>query len=142
MTEPFFPFRLYGSGEHGGGPLNFRAAFQANRPDMIDIVEGKGTGWEYTRREKFSYYAFDVIVLSQTEVEFVCFDMYDNYWGGKGKEFHRFTATVDKSVTNKHVGRRLFARGIDRRERELAEQERKKCQKFADEERAALGIKF
>ena len=140
MTESFFPFRLY-SNENGNSPWGFNGTFQANRPEELVITETWGT-YVHTCRVKFSYYCFDVIIHSQTEIEFVCFDMEDNCYGGKGKEIHRFSVTVDKSVTNEYVGRRLFYRGIDRRERELAEQERKHYQKFADEERKALGIKF
>lgn len=141
MAEAFFPFRLY-SNDRGHSPSGFTKPFQANRPEYIEHVECKGQPFEYTRREKFSCYCYDVIILSQTEIEFVCFDMYDNYYGGKGKEIHRFRAIVDKSVTNEYIGRRLFARGVDRRERELAEAERKLCQKYANEERKALGIDF
>jgi hypothetical protein len=142
MVNDFFPFRLYSSSDHGHSPSGFGKAFQANRPEYIERVESKGTKFEWTRQEKFSYYCYDVIIFSQTEVEFVCFDMYDNYYGGKGKEIHRFRATVNKSVTNEYVGRRLFARGVDRRERELAEAEKKLCRKYANEERKALGIDF
>lgn len=141
MTESFFPFRLY-SNDRGYDPSGFNKPFQANRLEYIERVENKGTKFEWTRREKFSCYCYDVIILSQTEVEFVCFDMYDFCYGGKGKEIHRFRATVDKSVTKEYIGRRLFARGVDRRERELAEAERKICHKYANEERKALGIDF
>lgn len=141
MTEPFFPFRLY-SNDQGHNIYGFDAVFQKNRPEKIEIIEAKGTQWQYTRTERFSYYAYDVIIHSQTEIEFVCFDMYDMCFGGKGKEIHRFKVTVDKKVTNEYVGRRLFSRGIDARERELAAQERKRYQKFADAERKALGIEF
>lgn len=140
-VEPFFPFRIY-SNDQGHNIYGFGHILQANRPEYIEIIEAKGTKFEWTRREKFSYYAFDIIFLSQTEIEFVFFDMYDNYYGGKGKEIHRLKVTVDKSVTNDYVGRRLFNRGVARRERELAEAERKICQAYARDEAAAIGIKF
>lgn len=141
MTESFFPFRIYASNE-GWSPYEFRAVFNENRPEYIYHVEFKGESFEFTRREKFSYYCYDVIVLSQTEVEFVCFDMKDNYYGGKGKEIHRFRATVEKIVTSAYIGRRLFSRGVARREQELAEAENKICQNYANEERKELGITF
>lgn len=141
MDNPFFPFRIYSSDMHGGGPYEFQNAFHKNKPETVEIVERFGT-FVHKRTERFSWYAFDVIVLSQTEVEFVCFDMEGFCYGGKGKEFHRFTATVDKSVTSPTIGRRLFNRGVERRAYELEQAERKICQKFADEERQELGIKF
>lgn len=138
-NEPFFPFTIYGS-EDMHGVWEFRKTFQANRPEEITVVEGKGTKWEYTRTEKCSYYSFNVIVHSKTEVEFVCFDMLDNFYGGIGKESHRFRATCEEDLTSEFITRRLLHRAELRRICELEEQEALICAGYAEEERKVLGL--
>lgn len=141
MTDNFFPIRIYADPNFGGGPWDYRKIFDANRPKEYKRVE-KWRTFVHERWEKFIYYQFDVIVLSQTEVEFVCFDMEDFCYGGRGKEIHRFRVTVDKSVTRKTIETKLFNRAMFRRDTELAAEELKICNRYADEERKALGISF
>lgn len=74
-----FPFTVYAKYENS--TRDFYQTFMANRP--------KGLTW----------YAYNVVVKSPTEVEFVVFDMEDMATGGIGDEIGRFEATVDASVT-------------------------------------------
>lgn len=139
-----FPFRIYSNDDNGGGFYEFRDVFVANKPEYIETVHEKDTRWEYTRREQFIWYTFDVIIHSQTEIEFVAFDMKDFCYGGKGKEIHRFKVKVAKSVTEKEIRKELLFRAMLRRELELNAEENRIIKAYAHEASLhyKLGLKF
>lgn len=141
MTEPFFPFRIYSDRLNGHCPHGFSESFHNNKPEFIEIIHAKGTKYEWVYREKFSYYCYDVIVHSQTVIEFICFDMEPFSYGGKGEEICRFKAVVEKSVTKDSIVRRLDHRAVSRREKELEEAEDKLIQGYANEEAKELNLK-
>lgn len=141
MTEALFPFRIYYSDKFSGGPYDYREAFKENRPEFYEEKHGNGK-YAWTSKQKFSCYQYEVIIHSQTEIEFICFDMEDFCYGGRGKEFHRFTAIVDKSVTKKSIERKLLDRATYLREAELAMKELIIIQDYADREAEELGINF
>jgi hypothetical protein len=64
-------------------------------------------------RTDATWYAADVIVHSFTEIEFVVFDMADNFSGGIGDEIYRVTATVTAKETE-HVISHEAIRAADR----------------------------
>ena|SRR6218665_1877183 len=139
-----FPFRIYSSDKSNGGIYEFRDTFVANKPEYIETVRDKGTRWEWVQREKFIWYTFDVIIHSQTEIEFVAFDMEDFCYGGKGKEIHRFKVKVAKSVTEKEIRRELLSRAALRRELELIAEENRIIKTYANDEsiKLGMGLKF
>lgn len=143
MNEKFFPFTVHGSSyyhpSHGGGVNNFKDIFQVNRPDKIKKTFGHGVGaFEYI--EDFICYCFDVVIHSATEVEFVCYDMEDNIYGGRGKHIHSFKVKCKKSATKKHIEKRLIERAIVRRTYELEVAECEIYALYADQERVKLGL--
>ena len=86
----FFPFTIGYDSRFGGINYDYRALFMANKPkDMI-------------------WYAAAVIVHSPTQVEFVVYEMYDNYYGGVGAEIARFFVAVDKTANDKAMEQRSF----------------------------------
>lgn len=138
MADKFFPFTVYAPNE-SGGPYEFREAFDANRPETYEVVETWGT-YEHRSMRKFTYFGYDVIVLSATEVEFVCYSILDTCYGGRGDLFHRFKAKVNKSVTTPAINRRLVSRAVDRRDEELRQAELLIIKAYANEEKLALGL--
>lgn len=145
--EHFFPFTIRGASydnryNHSGGIYDLHKPFQKNRPDYITITHHKGQTYEYKTREKFSYYCFDAVILSDTEVEFVCYDMHDFASGGRGKEIHRFRAALDKSYLTRYINVRLLRRAMQRRDEELRLAELAICNGYANQEALELGLSF
>jgi len=90
-----FPFTIYPSREHGSIPHGFRDLFQKQRkPDVI-------------------WYAADVIVNSDTEIEFVVYDMKDMCYGGIGKEIYRMSVTVEQSDVIGPISREALRQAND-----------------------------
>lgn len=141
--ENFFPFTVrgnsYGFDNFGGGVHAFRKVFNANRPKTIEIVEKFGT-FEHKRTERFSYYCFDVVILSSTAVEFICYGMEDTVYGGRGKKFHQFKAECPREIIEPYISERLVKRAIARRRAELELAELNLIGLYADEERKAMGF--
>jgi hypothetical protein len=142
MTDTIFPFHVYNYDNFSGaGPSDFRDTFLKNKPKRYMHTEGHGK-YAYTHERDFHWYCYEVIVHSQTKIEFVCFDMEDTVYGGKGKEFHRFVVIVDKNVTKNAIKRKLIERAARRRDEELLLAERMLIQSYADREAVDLGIEF
>ena len=80
-----FPFTIYANSVHGGVNYNFRQIFHEHRKPNV------------------TWYAADIIVKSDTEIEFVVFDMLGQPCGGKGEEIYRVPATVTQSLTIKSI---------------------------------------
>lgn len=116
----FFPFRLYCDHERGWSASQFKNTFMKVKP--------AGLTW----------YGYDVIIHSPTEIEFVVFEMYDNFSGGVGNEIARFTATVSRSVTDRDIRSRSMELAVDRRRHELCEAEAEIINRYANEFLAAL----
>lgn len=112
MDHPIFPFTIkaYSTDYYTASPYRYRAhflkAFQESTP--------KGS----------TYFAFDVILKSATEVEFVAYHMFDNVRGGIGDEFWRGSATVPAKLTEEDIQEQIKAVAKMRRkeERALAEE--------------------
>jgi hypothetical protein len=104
MTASVFPITLR-CDHTGWSAYDFRDAFLAAKPAGL------------------TYYAYDTIIHSRTEVEFVAYDMLDNCYGGVGKEKARFRATVSRDLTDEAVKKQVYLVAQDRRERELDQRE-------------------
>lgn len=136
MIEPFFPFTVYSNKEHGYSPSGFKEVFRENRPEYIEVKFSN-----FTYKSKFVIFCYDVIILSPTEVEFICFDLDNLASDGRCKFIHKFRATVNKKVTSNYINHRLLQRGADRRARELEERELEIYKKYANEEAVTLNLK-
>lgn len=123
-VRDFFPFTLaaYETPHFTRSPYDFRAAYLANRP--------KGESW----------YAYDVVVKSPTEVEFIVYDMRCNLSGGIGKEARRFKCTVAPEVTAPSIERRVQAMAVLVRQQELDRIEQAAIGGYADVIRSKLQI--
>jgi hypothetical protein len=123
MAEKFFPFRVECEQRLDGqvwSSHEFRNVYNANRP-----------------KDK-SWYAYDVVVKSPSLVEFIVYDMHDMCYGGLGKEIRRFEAKVHPELTRKSIERRAGMFALERRDRELVEQERAILLRYRDEILATL----
>lgn len=123
FAEEFFPFTL-GAWDSGYGwsrsPTDFQGAFMANKPE--------GLVW----------YAYDVEVKSPTLVEFTVYDMACNVKGGIGRKIAEFGATVEPWVTQTAIEARVKVLAQAVRDRELARQEERKVEGYADDLKRAL----
>ena len=97
----------------------FRAAFLAANP-------------------KGSFYAFSVKILSRTEVEFIAYDMRDNFSGGIGDEIWRGRAYVPPSLTETDVERAILRAARERLEDERQAADAVIVSGYADEIRDGI----
>lgn len=114
-----FPITL-SCDDRGWSEYRYREFFLANKP--------KGLTW----------FAYDTIILSETEVEFVVYDMRCNYSGGRGVEIERFKAAVPKEIIGSDIEKKIVAVAAARRGEELAAHEKRIIAGYADEIRAAM----
>ena len=115
-----FPFTIYADSNHGGVSHGFRQIFMEHRkPDV-------------------TWYAADIIVNSDTEIEFVVYDMKDNFYGGVGKEIYRVPATVTQSKTIAAISREAKRQANDilqeRKRQKYLRKVNKLAHKLMDEE--------
>ena len=80
-----------------------------------------------------SWFAYDVIIHSPTEIEFVTYGMRDTCYGGIGTERERIKTTVPASLTRQAIETKAFKLAEKRRADELAEIERLIIARYADE---------
>ena len=106
--------------DKGWSAYQYREAFRAARPP------------------KLTYYAYDVIIHSRTEVEFIAYDMRDNLMGGLGDEIGRFKATVPANLTKDDVERAIISAAALRLAAERAADDRRLIQAYADELRTLV----
>lgn len=119
MTE-IFPIHIR-SNNQGHVIGEFRAAYLAARTPKMD-----------------SWFCFDVLIRSRTEVTFIVFGMWSNVSGGKGEEKYRFDAVVSPELTASAIERKIVSLATDRRLRELDAAENRIIDGYADEIRAEL----
>lgn len=100
MKEHVFPFTLH-CNDKGWSAYEFRSSFLASKPDDL------------------SWYGYDVIIHSRTNVEFVVYSMRNSFSGGLGREIARFSAKVPASMTNAEIERRALHLATIKREAEL-----------------------
>jgi len=82
-----FPFTVYSSDKTGGAPKGF----------LDDFLRVKMPG---------TWYAIDCEITSRSEVTFIVYDTWHNWYEGKGRKLYSVRATVDPSITLKYVDRR------------------------------------
>lgn len=80
-----FPITLRCDREKGWSNHDFRALFITNKPDGL------------------SWYGYDVVINSSTDIKFIIWDMYDNFYGGCGNIVAEFNLKVNSVVTRKYV---------------------------------------
>lgn len=107
MNDQFFPFTLKCDRANGWSAYDFKGLFLATKP--------KDTTW----------YAYDVVVLSPSRVEFIAFGMRDSYHGGVGEVIGRYAAEAPSSVMRPSLVDRALKLGKQRflREQELRDTE-------------------
>lgn len=112
-----FPFTLKAreTPHFTSSPYDFRKAFLANKPESL------------------SWFAYDVVVASPTDVEFVVYDMRDFCRGGIGKEIARFEAKVGRGVTRASIEHRALYLAQERRNAELEAAEAEVVRTYAAE---------
>lgn len=91
-------------------------------------------------RRREGYYAYDVVIHSRTQVEFIVYDMRDNCRGGIGKETRRLTARVKASLTRPDVEREIYRWAEARRSAELLAAEERIISGYATEIRASMRV--
>jgi hypothetical protein len=96
-----FPFTLSPSDKFGGIPNGFKDVFLSAKP--ADLI----------------WFASDVIVISETLVEFVVFGMRDFVYGGIGDHLMSFRTDCLPSVTRDSVVKRCIELAQIQREREI-----------------------
>lgn len=106
-----------------------------------------GKGWSEHRYRDFflsakpaglSWFGYDTILHSRTDIEFVVYDMKDSFYGGLGSVVCRFRSVVPPAVTKEHVEQRIFLLAAERREKELADEEAAIVRRYASEIRRSL----
>jgi hypothetical protein len=114
MTVPFFPFTIPAdeTPHYTASCYDFRPVFMAHRP------------------KDMTWFAYDVIVKSRDEIEFVVFDMRCNVSGGIGKEIGRIPAVVPEVLTLKHINDQARRRAIAKREWELHNAEKRIIERY------------
>lgn len=84
-----------------------------------------------TKPADMSWFAYDVVILSPTQIEFIVYNMRCIASGGIGEPIANFSATVPAVLTLKHMERRAFSLARARRDEELLEAERKIVKSYA-----------
>lgn len=112
-----FPFTVYAveTPQYTSSAREFYQAFQEVRPAHE------------------SYYCYDTVVKSPTEVEFIAHGMRDNYYGGIGGQVFRCSATIDRAITRKAIERQALKLARERRDQELRDDERRIVENYAAE---------
>lgn len=104
MSGTIFPFAIRCS-EDGHSDYRFRTAFMAAKPK--DLV----------------WFAYDVIVHSPVHIEFEVYGMLDNVRGGVGDKIASLPAKVNPSVTEDVIEKRIKAKALERRIKEIQDAE-------------------
>lgn len=117
--DEVFPI-VIGCDHRGWSDFHFQRLFLSNKPD--------GLIW----------FAYDVIINSPTEVEFVVYNMADSCYGGVGAKIASFSAVASVDTTRDAIERRIRAIATERRNAELQAAESIIIDGYADDIRAAL----
>jgi hypothetical protein len=121
ITKKIFPITL-ACDDRGWSAYSFQKAFRAAKPEGL------------------TWYGYDTIIHSSTDVEFVVYDMENNVHGGLGKKTGQFRATVPPSLTANDIDRKIVFLATERREAELRAAEQSIIAGYADEMRASLAL--
>lgn len=100
-----FPFTLYCDRERGWSNVNFRPLFLSNKP------------------KELIWYAYDVNILSKSEVEFIVYDIKDAVYGGVGSKLLSFICSADENLVKEFVVDRATSMAIVKRKQELNKEE-------------------
>lgn len=121
-VDEIFPIKLYARDwpNYTQSPHHYRATFLKVKP--------KGASW----------FAYHVVILSRTQVEFIVHNIRDSCSGGIGEEIFRCKTEVPASLTEKDVERAILAAAQDRREQEIEAAENAIIAKYAAEIRARI----
>lgn len=90
-----------------------------------------------TKPKDMIYYAFDTIIHSAKEIEFIVYDMDKSFFGGGGvgKELHRYKVQCDPLLTQQPIENRLYQIAMERRAKELDKIEQDMIEKYYREEK-------
>lgn len=99
----------------GGGSHEFREIFLTHKP--------KDKHW----------YAYTVIVKSQTRIQFLVYDIRDTVYGGVGREIYRFSVNIPYTAILSAIKDYAEKLARLRREKELKEQEELIISKYTHE---------
>jgi hypothetical protein len=87
-----------------------------------------------------TWYGYDVEIMSPTDVVFIVYSMADATYGGLGKADYNLQATVSPDLTAPYIDRRIVELAAQRRTAELAAEEARIVEQYANELRAALSL--
>lgn len=117
-----FPITLLCDRENGWSEYDFRAIFITNKPDGL------------------SWYGYDTIINSPTNVTFHVWDMYDWLYGGCGKIVHEFSVDVKSCITRKHIVSKAASLALAKVKQEKQYEDDVKAAYYAEELLNKLGI--
>lgn len=108
MSSPIFPFTIkaYSTPHYTSSPSQYRDHF------VRAFLESSPKG--------FAYFAYDAILQSATEVDFVAYDMLDSCYGGIGAKIWSGSATVPEELTREDIQKQINVVAKERREKEKA----------------------
>lgn len=112
-NNPIFPIRVLCDDNGRVGP-SYARAFVAIKP--------AGMSW----------YSFDMIIHSYSEVEFIVYDMRDTVTGGIGNVIATFKATVPPELIEGEIAQIIKNRAHDFRMQELANRETVVINRYVD----------
>jgi len=116
-----FPFTLVSTWK-GHSDLRFQRTFLRAKP------------------EEMTWYCYDVIVKSPSEVTFAVYDIYDNVYGVKGKKIAEVNAEADIALTAECINDRIQHMAKIFRAEELACIEQAIIDGYAARIKAAIGL--
>jgi hypothetical protein len=121
VSAAIFPIHLP-CHENGWSAYHYRPQFLTSKPDHL------------------TWFAYDTIIHSETDVEFVVYDMADNFYGGRGKKIASFRTLVPRGATARDIDNQIVQLAIARRAKELREAEAAIISGYADEIRSTLNL--
>jgi hypothetical protein len=121
-ANELFPVRLsaHNNNGNGGGNYGFRSLFHnTKRPHQI-------------------WYAYETLIHSPSDVEFVVFDMLDSVYGGVGNEIYRYRTPADPAITMPEIRGAAISLAEEIRKRELNRAEDEIIARYAESILTAL----
>lgn len=117
LMEAFFPFTIWHRdfGNTAVSPHQYKAIYEQRRPANM------------------SWFAYSVIVLSPTKIEFIVYEMEDHYHGGVGQQVARLPTVVPAEATFLDRKDRAEELARDQRRKELQEAEERIVRGYAEQ---------